>query len=219
MATVLTVNRTQIDADGASPKTGIDKRPVSGSITVRAPGPMRGGLGSGIVDDVIGNRKLHGGDDQAVYAYAREDLDAWATKLDRELTNGMFGENLTTTGVDVTGAVIGERWRVGDDGVLLEVTSPRTPCKTFAKRLGIDGWIRTFARGGTPGAYLRVLEPGSLSGGDSVEVVDVPGHGITVGFVYRALLVEKDLLPEVLAADALPEDIKALARRRAAAVT
>ncbi|KAA0102533.1 MOSC domain-containing protein [Mycolicibacterium sp. P1-18] len=180
---------------------------------------MRGGLGSGIVDDVIGNRKLHGGDDQAVYAYAREDLDAWATKLDRELTNGMFGENLTTTGVDVTGAVIGERWRVGDDGVLLEVTSPRTPCKTFAKRLGIDGWIRTFARGGTPGAYLRVLEPGSLSGGDSVEVVDVPGHGITVGFVYRALLVEKDLLPEVLAADALPEDIKALARRRAAAVT
>ena len=217
MATVLTVNRTQVEADGAGPRTGIDKRPVNGSISVRAPGPMRGGLGSGIVDDVIGNRKLHGGDDQAVYAYAREDLDAWATKLDRELTNGMFGENLTTTGVDVSGAVIGERWRVGTAGVLLEVTSPRTPCKTFAKRLGISGWIKTFAQGGSPGAYLRVLEPGSLTGGDSVDVVDVPGHGITVGFVYRALLVEKDLLPEVLAADALPEDIKALARRRASA--
>jgi MOSC domain-containing protein YiiM len=216
VARVLTVNRTQVEADGARTRTGIDKRPVDGSIAVRAPGPMRGGLGSGIVDDVIGNRKLHGGDDQAVYAYAREDLDAWAVKLDRELTNGIFGENLTTMGVDVTGAVIGERWRVGDDGVLLEVTSPRTPCKTFAKRLGIDSWIKTFARGGTPGAYLRVLEPGSLSGGDSVEIVDVPGHGITVGFVYRALLVEKQLLPEVLAADALPEDIKALARRRAA---
>ncbi|MCV7135499.1 MOSC domain-containing protein [Mycobacterium hodleri] len=178
---------------------------------------MRGGLGSGVVDDVIGNRKLHGGDDQAVYAYAREDLDAWAAKLDRELPNGIFGENLTTMGVDVTGAVIGERWRVGTDGVLLEVTSPRTPCKTFAKRLGIAGWIKTFAHGGTPGAYLRVLEPGSLTGGDAVDVVDVPGHGITVGFVYRALLVEKDLLPEVLAADALPDDIKELARRRAAA--
>jgi MOSC domain-containing protein YiiM len=215
VATVLTVNRTQVEADGVRTRTGIDKRPVDGSVAVRAPGPMRGGLGSGIVDDVIGNRKLHGGDDQAVYAYAREDLDAWATKLDRELANGMFGENLTTMGVDVTGAVIGERWRVGDDGVLLEVTSPRTPCKTFAKRLGIDGWIRTFARGGMPGAYLRVLQPGSLTGGDSVEVVDVPGHGITVGFVYHALLVDKQLLPEVLAADALPEDIKALARRRA----
>lgn len=178
---------------------------------------MRGGLGSGVVGDVIGNRKLHGGDDQAVYAYAREDLDTWAAHLDRELTNGVFGENLTTTGVDVTGAVIGERWRVGTGGVLLEVTSPRTPCKTFATRLQVVGWIKTFARGGTPGAYLRVIEPGPVSGGDRVDVVERPSHGVTIGMVYRALLLEKDLLPEILAADALPEDIKALARKRAAA--
>ena len=211
----MTVNRTQQDPGG--PKTGIDKRPMSEAVAVRAPGPMRGGLGSGIVGDVIGNRKLHGGDDQAVYAYAREDLDTWAAHLDRELTNGMFGENLTTTGVDVTGAVIGERWRVGTDGVLLEVTSPRTPCKTFAARLGVEGWIKTFARGGTPGAYLRVIEPGTVSGGDRVDVVERPSHGVTIGVVYRALLLEKDLLPEILVADALPEDIKALARKRASA--
>jgi len=211
----LTVNRTQQNPGG--PKTGIDKRPINEAVAVRAPGPMRGGLGSGIVGDVIGNRKLHGGDDQAVYAYAREDLDTWAAHLDRELTNGMFGENLTTTGVDVTGAVIGERWRVGTDGVLLEVTSPRTPCKTFATRLGVDGWIKTFARGGTPGAYLRVIEPGTVSGGDGVDVLERPSHGVTIGMVYRALLLEKDLLPEILVADALPEDIKALARKRAAA--
>jgi MOSC domain-containing protein YiiM len=215
VSSVLTVNRTQKDPGG--PKTGIDKRPISEAVAVRAPGPMRGGLGSGIVGDVIGNRKLHGGDDQAVYAYAREDLDTWAAHLDRELTNGMFGENLTTSGVDVTGAVIGERWRVGTDGVLLEVTSPRTPCKTFAARLGVDGWIKTFARGGTPGAYLRVIEPGTVSGGDRVDVVERPSHGVTIGVVYRALLIEKDLLPEILVADALPEDIKALARKRAAA--
>ncbi|BDX34923.1 molybdenum cofactor biosynthesis protein [Mycobacterium antarcticum] len=216
MATVLTVNRTQVEADGDAPKTGIDKRPTRGALAVRAPGSKRGGLGSGIAGDVIGNRKLHGGDDQAVYAYAREDLDAWAARLDRELTNGMFGENFTTSGVDVTGAVIGERWRVGSDGVLLEVTSPRTPCKTFAKRLGITGWIKTFAHGDTPGGYLRVIEPGSVSGGDLVEVVERPAHGITVGFVYRALMVEPDLLPDILAADALPEAIKRAARRRAA---
>jgi MOSC domain-containing protein YiiM len=217
VASVLTVNRTRVDADGAETKTGIDKRPTSGAVAVRAPGPMRGGLGSGIVGDVIGNRKLHGGDDQAVYAYAREDLDVWAARLDRDLTNGMFGENVTTAGIDVTGAVIGERWRVGTDGVLLEVTSPRTPCKTFANRLGIDGWIKTFTHGGTPGAYLRVIEPGSVSGGDSVEVLERPQHGITIGLVYRALMLEKDLLPEILVADALPEDVKAVARRRAAA--
>jgi len=213
VSSVLTVNRTQQDPGGR--KTGIDKRPTSEAVAVRAPGPMRGGLGSGIVGDVIGNRKLHGGDDQAVYAYAREDLDTWAAHLDRELTNGMFGENLTTTGVDVTGAVIGERWRIGTDGVLLEVTSPRTPCKTFAIRLGVDGWIKTFARGGTPGAYLRVIEPGTVSAGDRVDVVERPSHGVTIGVVYRALLLEKDLLPEILVAEALPEDIKALARKRA----
>ena len=120
------------------------------------------------------------------------------------------------TGIDVTGAVIGERWRVGADGLLLEVTRPRTPCKTFAKRLGIDGWIKTFTHGGSPGAYLRVLEPGSVSGGDAVEVVERPEHGVTIGFVYRALMLEPDLLPAILAADALPEDLKRLARRRAA---
>ena len=74
---------------------------------VRAPGPMHGGLGSGLVGDTIGNQKLHGGDDQAVYAYAREDLDAWEIQLQRTLNNGMFGENLTTSGIDVTGARIG----------------------------------------------------------------------------------------------------------------
>lgn len=175
---------------------------------------MHGGLGSGLVGDVIGNQRVHGGDDQAVYAYAREDLDVWETRLDRELTNGMFGENLTTSGLDVTNAVIGERWRVGSDGLLLEVTRPRTPCKTFVSRLGIDGWMKTFTRGGTPGAYLRVVAGGTIRGGDSVEVIDRPDHGVTIGTVYRALMLEPDLLPGILAADALPEDVKEHVRRR-----
>ncbi|MGH3639200.1 MAG: MOSC domain-containing protein [Mycobacterium sp.] len=216
MASVLTVNSAYIGRDGSTPKTGIDKRPTDGAIPVRAPGPMHGGLGSGIVGDVIGNPKLHGGDDQAVYAYAREDLDAWAARLDRELTNGMFGENITTEGIDVSGAVIGERWRIGSDGVLLEVTRPRTPCKTFANRLGIDGWIKTFTHGGSPGAYLRVIEPGSIRGGDAVELVARPDHGITIAFVYRAMMLEPDLMPDVLDADALPADLRKLALRRAA---
>lgn len=202
------------EGDG-TPRTGIDKRPTNEPVAVRAPGPMRGGLGSGLVGDVIGNQKLHGGDDQAVYAYAREDLDAWAAQLDRDLTNGMFGENVTTSGIDVSGAIIGERWRVGSDGVLLEVTRPRTPCRTFANRLGIDGWIKTFTHGGSPGAYLRVIEPGSVRSGDSIEIVTRPDHGVTIAFVYRALMLEPELLPEVLAADALPDDVKAQALRRA----
>lgn len=129
MASVLTVNKAVAPAAQTELGSGIDKRPSAEPLAVRAPGPRRGGLGSGVVGDSIGNAKFHGGDDQAVYAYAREDLDSWQAELDRELTNGMFGENLTTTGVAVTDCLIGERWAVGDDGLVLEVTSPRTPAR------------------------------------------------------------------------------------------
>ena len=127
---------------------------------VRAPGPMRSGLGSGLVGDTIGNQKLHGGDDQAVYVYAREDLDQWEAELARSLTNGMFGENLTTSGVDVTGARIGERWRIGSDGPLLEVSAPRTPCRTFSAFLQLDKLDQDIHQGGE----TRCLSSGYLTG-------------------------------------------------------
>ena len=213
---VLTVNSAHVGPGVRAATTGIDKRPVDGPVDVRSPGPMRGGLGSGLVGDSIGNSKFHGGDDQAVYAYAREDLDVWQGQIDREITNGMFGENVTTSGVDVTNAVIGERWRVGSGGLLLQVTRPRTPCKTFAMRMGIRGWIKTFTNGGTPGAYLRVLEPGPVAAGDEIEVFGRPEHGVTIATVYRAMMLEPDLMPSLLAADELPEPLKRQARRRAA---
>src|ERR1700722_15319392 len=93
---------------------------------------MQGGVGSGLVGDTIGNHNVHGGDDQAVYVYAREDLDTWEIQLQRKLTNGIFGENLTTSGIDVTEARIGERWRIGNDGRVLGVWAPRTPGRTSA---------------------------------------------------------------------------------------
>lgn len=215
MASVLTVNSAHVAPGVRAATTGIDKRPVDGPVEVRPPGSMRNGLGSGIVGDSIGNSKYHGGDDQAVYAYAREDLDVWQERLDRELTNGMFGENVTTSGVDVTGALIGERWRIGSDGLILEVTRPRTPCKTFEVRLGIRGWIKTFTHGGSPGAYLRIVEPGHVQTGDAVEIVHRPDHDVTIGTVYRAMMLEPDLMPSLLVADALPEPLKRKARRRA----
>lgn len=166
--------------------------------------------------DLIGNRKLHGGDDQAVYAYAREDLDGWQDKLDRPLTNGMFGENVTTVGIDVTECLIGERWRVGSDGLILEVSRPRTPCRTFANFLGIRGWINTFTRAAAPGAYLRVVTPGLLQAGDPVTIIERPDHDVTIRHVFRAMMSEPELLPSILTADALAEEVKHLARRRIA---
>ncbi len=216
MATLTSLNLAHPHTNPAatSRPTGINKVPTTEPVAITAPGSRRDGAGSGLAGDTIGDRKHHGGDDQAVYAYAREDLDAWQQRLDRELTDGMFGENFTTAGVDVTGARIGERWQVGDDGLVLEVTSPRTPCRTFVEWLGIDGWIKTFTQAAVPGAYLRVVRPGTARAGDRIVVTDRPDHDITVGLVFRAMLLEPDLLPRLTDVDALPARIRDAARQR-----
>jgi len=215
MATVVSINlgRAQPTEHSGAGVTGIDKRPAAGPIEVRAPGGKRDGLGSGVVGDVICDRRYHGGDDQAVYAYAREDLDTWAAALGRPLGNGCFGENLTTAGLDVTAALIGERWRIGG-ALVLEVSSPRIPCRTFAGWLAEHGWIRRFTLAGRPGAYLRVVAPGSVRPGDAIDVVHRPAHDVTIGVVFRALSREPLLLARVLAAGALPEADQPAARRR-----
>lgn len=181
---------------------------------VRAPGPMRHGFGSGLVGDTIGNQKLHGGDDQAVYVYAREDLNDWEAVLGRPLTNGMFGENLTTSGVEVTEARIGERWRIGDDGPLLEVSAPRTPCRTFSAFLQVDNWIKTFTKAAKPGAYLRVIRPGTVRAGDAITIDYRPDHDVTIALVFRAKMTDRNLLPRLLEADALSAELKGYVRRR-----
>jgi len=155
--------------------TAIDKRPVEGAVRVR-PFGVRG--------DVQADRADHGGRDKALYAYAQEAADRWAAELGREVPPGLFGENLRTAGVDVDGAEVGERWSVGADpaaALVVEVTMPRTPCATFARRLGEERWVRRFSRSGVPGAYLRVVRPGVVGAGDPVQVVSRPGHGVAVG--------------------------------------
>jgi len=189
--------------------TGIDTRPVQHPVEVRAPGPK--GNGGGLVGDEVCDGRHHGGDDQAVYAYAREDLDEWAARLGRPLTNGTFGENVTTLGLDVTGAVIGERWQVGEQAVL-EVSVPRIPCGTFRTWMGERYWVTRFTEHGAPGAYLRVVTPGAIRSGDPVTVIHRPSHGVDIGLVFRALTTQPELLPRLLAADELPEEAKETAR-------
>ncbi|NHC14545.1 MOSC domain-containing protein [Motilibacter deserti] len=194
--------------------SGIDKRPVDGPVHVSAPA----GKGGGLAEDAVCDARHHGGPDQAVYAYAREDLDTWERQLGRALTSGGFGENLTTEGVDVTGAEVGELWRVGPS-LLLQVTQPRVPCRTFAGWLGERGWMRTFTAAAVPGAYLRVLEPGEVRRGDGLRVEHRPGHGVTMQVAFRALLTEPALLPRLLDAPELPTQTRGLVLRRLAPTT
>jgi MOSC domain-containing protein YiiM len=143
--------------------TGLWKRPVQGRVAV-------GRLG--LVGDLIGDRRVHGGVDKAVYAYALEDVTWWEEQLERDLGPGFFGENLTLRGVEVSGAHIGERWRIGS--TLLEVSEPRHPCWKLAKKVGEPRFVKRFEQAGRPGAYLRVLIEGELERGDPVEVEAAP---------------------------------------------
>ncbi|MEV4433500.1 MOSC domain-containing protein [Streptomyces sp. NPDC049585] len=187
--------------------SGIDKRPVDGPVAVTAPGP-RGVGGSGLAGDAIADLRYHGGDHQAVYAFAREDLDGWERELGRPLPAGSFGENLTTRGLDVNGARIGERWRIGTD-LLLEVSAPRIPCRKFADWLNEAGWVRRFTQQAAPGAYLRVLVPGTVRAGDPVTVEHRPDHQVTIAYAFRALTTERALLPGLPAAgEALPPHLR-----------
>ncbi|MFC4470582.1 MOSC domain-containing protein [Streptomyces xiangluensis] len=206
----LNLGRAEVSEHTSQPErvTGIDKRPVDGPVRVAAPGPKGVGA-SGVAGDAVCDTRHHGGDHQAVYAFAREDLDDWERELGRPLASGTFGENFTTEGLDVSGAKIGERWRIGS-AVVLEVTSGRIPCSTFQGHLGEKGWVRRFTRKGAPGAYLRVIEPGETRAGDPIEIVHRPDHEVTVAFQFRAVTTERELLPRLLAAgDALhPEAIE-----------
>lgn len=150
-------------------ETAIDKRPVSGPVEVTAAG-------------LAGDRQVdsgHGGPDLAVYVYAAEDAAWWAERLGRPVGPGLLGENLRTTGLDVTGARVGDRWRVGD--VLLEVRRPRTPCENLSLRIGIEGFHLAFNASGRVGAMCRVVEPGHLRQGDEVRVERGADHEVTIG--------------------------------------
>lgn len=160
--------------------TAIGKHPVAHAVPV---GPY--GLGGDLVKD----HKHHGGIEQAVYVYADEDAAWWAGELGVDLPPGAFGENLRVSGLPVTDAEIGERWRVGSDGLQLELTSPRIPCATFARhmaRRGVPerGWVKRFTAHGAPGAYFAVTSVGTVHAGDPVQVVHRPGHGVTLGAMF-----------------------------------
>ena len=161
--------------DGGVGVTAIDKRPVEGPVRVRT---------LGLFGDVQADRADHGGHDKALYAFDDDEAAHWATELGTDIGFGRFGENLRTRGLDVDGAELGERWRIGDR-VVVEVTMPRTPCQTFGRWLGEERWVRRFSARGRPGAYLRVVARGDIAAGDPVEVVHRPGHGVSVAGWFR----------------------------------
>jgi MOSC domain-containing protein YiiM len=209
MARVLSVNvgrPAEVGTRRGRPvRSAIAKAPVDGRVVV---------AGVNLAGDEQADRRVHGGPDKAVYAYAAEDVAWWERELGRELGPGAFGENLTVEGVDVTGAVIGERWRIGT--VELEVCQPRLPCFKLGLRFGDPRMVKRFTAAGRPGAYLRIAREGELAADDPIAVAGRPEHGVTVGLVSRAILVDHARLAQAAAAPQLPAALAGWMLERAA---
>ncbi|MFA5919227.1 MAG: MOSC domain-containing protein [Candidatus Nanopelagicaceae bacterium] len=190
---VISVNVTYLAHEGewtgSVGRTGIDKRSVSGRVTLAE---------NAVEGDVVANRKSHGGFDKAVYAYSREDANWWENELGIVISNGRFGENLTTEGIDLNEAVIGERWSIGT--ALVEVSQPRTPCRVFAGFWDRPNLIKEFTDAGRSGAYLRIIEEGHIGAGDEIVMVGKPSHGITISELFVARGEERSRIFELLAA-------------------
>ncbi|HTT95841.1 MAG TPA: MOSC domain-containing protein [Solirubrobacterales bacterium] len=188
-----------VDSGRRQVETAIWKHPVEGRVKVR---------GVNLDGDRQADLTVHGGPDKAVYAYAIEETRLWEAELGRELGPGAFGENLTTAGVDVSGAVLGERWRIGT--TLLQVVQPRLPCFKLGLKMGDPTFLRRFALASRPGAYLKIVEEGELGAGDAIEV-DLggrPDHGVSVRLVSDAMLVDHSLIPRAREAPQLIDSLR-----------
>jgi MOSC domain-containing protein YiiM len=193
----------EIEWLGRREATSIWKSPADRRVLVR---------GVNVAGDDQADREFHGGPDKAVYAYAREDTAWWEREIGRELVHGNFGENLTVSGVDVTGAVVGERWEIGS--TVLEVAQPRIPCWKLGARMEDASFPVHFAAAGRPGAYLRIVEEGEIGAGDEVRVGEKPAHGLTVGDVARIYHQERARASTLLGAPELCSDWHDWALRR-----
>ena len=204
-ARVLSINVGRpraFEHQGKPATSSIWKTPVQGPVQAR---------GINLAGDDQADREVHGGPDKAVYSYALEDIRWWEAELGRNLELSAFGENLTTRGIEVSQAIIGERWEIGS--ALFEVSEPRAPCWKLGVKMGDPGFPRKFTKALRPGAYLRILREGVLTAGEPIRVVATPGHGVSVQDVFRIYTRERTKVGLLLDVPELSESWKEWARR------
>ncbi|CAB4916729.1 unannotated protein [freshwater metagenome] len=208
-ARVLSINITSVvhqgEWTGSEGRTGIDKRSVDGLIEFK---------NNGVAGDRVIDTNVHGGYEQAVYAYAREDAIWWEKEINEQIPAGRFGENLTTEGIDVNAALIGERWKIGS--VILEVSQPRIPCRVFAGFWKRATLIKDFTQAGRPGTYLRIIQEGSAQAGDSIEVIHKPNHDISISDLFAAKSGERSKINKIKEVSDLSSEFKEWAEKIAA---
>jgi len=197
VTTVLSVNvgrAREFDYNGRPAKSAIWKSPVAGRIAAR---------GVNLEGDDQADRKAHGGPDKSVYAYSIEDLRWWEEKLGRSLQYAEFGENLTTEGVAVNDALVGERWEIGT--AVFEVSEPRIPCWRLGVRMNDQGFVRRFTEALRPGTYLRIIVEGAVGAGDEIRIIAMPDHELTIRDIFRIYTRDREEVGRLLAVPRISE--------------
>jgi MOSC domain-containing protein YiiM len=203
-AKVLSVNvglPREFEYNGRPARSAIWKSPVAGRVAAR---------GVNLAGDGQADRRAHGGADKAVYAYAVEDLGWWAREIGRPLQYGELGENLTTEGLEVNGALVGERWAIGT--TVLEVAEPRVPCWRLGVRMNDKLFPRRFTEALRPGAYLRIVVEGEVGAGDEIQVLERPDHELTIRDVLRIYAFDRKEAGRLLATPGISGSWKRWAR-------
>jgi len=193
----------EFEYNGRPAKSAIWKSPVAGRVVARA---------VNLAGDDQADRKAHGGPDKAIYAYAIEDYGWWKSEIGRRLEYGEFGENLTTEKIDVTKAVVGERWKIGS--TVLEIAEPRVPCWRLGVRMDDKLFPRRFTEAGRPGAYLRIIVEGDVGTGDDIQVVSRPDHDLTIGDVFRIFTRDQQEAERLLTVPQMSKSWQAWAEKR-----
>jgi MOSC domain-containing protein YiiM len=184
----------EFEYEGRPARSAIWKSPVVGRVAAR---------GVNLDGDDQADRKAHGGPDKAVYAYAIEDTRRWEQEIGRSLAFGEFGENLTSEGIEVNDALVGERWRIGT--AVLEVAEPRIPCWRLGVRMNDKMFPRRFTEAMRPGAYLRILVEGDVGAGDEIRVVERPDHDLTIRDVFRIYTRDRHEVDRLIAVPQMSE--------------
>ncbi|WP_216831289.1 MOSC domain-containing protein [Alkalihalobacterium elongatum] len=183
-----------VSHNGKDLLTGIYKTKVQGSVFI---GKLN------VEGDGQADLKNHGGKDKAVCVYPYEHYEYWQESLNRELTNGAFGENLTVSGMLEKDVCIGDTYKVGD--VVVQVSQPRQPCFKLAKRNEVDDLVVRVQDTGFTGYYFRVLEEGFVEEDDTIELIERHPNQVSIEFANTIMFKEKDNLEGIMAILAVEE--------------
>ncbi|MEL0456879.1 MOSC domain-containing protein [Flavobacteriaceae bacterium SZ-1-7] len=192
----------------AKPKTIIwrKKEVVTGIYKTPTNAPIFLGK-SDVKDDEVTDRKYHGGEFKACYLFSEDYYGYWKNLYPNLKWNwGMFGENLTVSGLDETKIFVGDIYKVGE--AKIQITQPREPCFKLGAKFGNQNILKKFIAHGHPGTYIRVLEEGYVKPGDTFTLVERPENSLTTAQLYHLIFAktkDKDLLNRATKNNALPE--------------